>query len=202
MHMKYLKNIGFYILKGMRFLPYSMVLFLFCGCNNSPKIVTDSLQETVIEIDNQTIDCEKQTKTEIVYIYVCGAVQNPGVYQLEESARVYEAIEAAGGLRDDASQTAVNLAEKISDGQQIYVPTYDEEESILLQKAEEQSGLININTADASKLQQLPGIGKSRADAIIAYRENNGLFTTIEDIMNVSGIKSSVFEQIRGYITV
>lgn len=200
--MNYLRNTFFSIYKGMRFLPFSIVLFLFCGCNNQPQFITESLQETEAMLETQHSDPSVSDETEVLYVYVCGAVKNPGVYPLPTGARVYEAVEAAGGFQEDAGQVAVNLAQMLSDGQQVYIPTAEEEEVIVRQEEEKQAGLININTADSDKLQELPGIGKSRADAIILYRENNGLFQSIEDIMNVSGIKSSVFERIKEYITV
>lgn len=189
--------------KGMRFLPYSMVLFLFCGCGNQPQFITGSVPDSYVVEETITADTEKEEATsETYFVYVCGEVLSPGVYELPKNARIFEAVEAAGGMKDTASERAVNLAEPITDGLQIYVPSKEEAQVLIEQQQEKEAGLININTASSSELQTLPGIGESRAEAILDYREKNGGFTTIEDIMNVSGIKTSLFEKIKEYITV
>ena len=185
----------------------------------------------------------------IIKVYVCGAVNNSGVYELSSGDRIADAIDAAGGFSTEADTEYLNLAMVVSDGMKIQVPTTDEIEE--LEKAEAQSSsddqadssadtsfvvtgdgkpvdtnkqnseadntsalsscdnasdsgnvLVNINTAGVDELCTLSGIGKSRADAIIAYRNENGPFKSIEDIKKVSGIKDKVFEQIKDSITV
>lgn len=155
-------------------------------------------------------EASQETPSEQIYVYVCGAVIDPGVYTLAAGARVYEAVEAAGGLSDDAAADYVNLAAELSDGQQLYIPTLTEalEEGLTAGSDnsslsdEDEDGLININTATSEELQALPGIGEAKAAAIISYREDNGSFSSIEDITNVSGIGESTFENIKDYITV
>jgi len=135
-----------------------------------------------------------------IYVYVCGAVNRPGVVRLQEGSRADAALEAAGGFRGDAKTDYVNLAAKVEDGQKIYVPTEDETTAESEESLED--GLININTADAALLCTLPGIGEARAQDILRYREENGLFETCEDIMKVPGIKNSVYSKIKNMIKI
>ena len=137
-------------------------------------------------------------QNDYVYVYVCGAVNSEGVYQLPTGSRVYEAIESAGGFKEDAAKASVNQAKVLSDEESIYVPTMGEQ----IEPVIENDGKVNINCATKEELMNLPGIGESRADSIIKYREKNGGFQTIEDIMQVSGIKGALFEQIKDLIKV
>lgn len=142
-----------------------------------------------------------------IFVYVCGNVVNPGVYEAYEDSRVYELIDKAGGVTDNGCLEAVNLAEHVYDGQKLYIPDYEEYEdkgsiSYQQENSDNRSSMVNINSADAEALMTLPGIGKSRAEAIIDYRNTNGFFTCIEDIMCVGGIKESAFSKIREYICV
>ena len=143
-----------------------------------------------------------------IQVYVCGAVASPGVYVLPEGSRVYEAVEMAGGLLESADPKALNQARPLADGEQITVLTVEEVQNG--ETAEQGAGgsvsagdgKVNINTADEDELMTLSGIGESRAKAIIAYREENGKFESIEDIMKIDGIKEKMFEKISDSITV
>lgn len=141
-----------------------------------------------------------------IYVDVCGAVKCPGVYELDEDARAFEALERAGGLLDEACTAAVNRAEKLQDGQKLYIPTKEEWEQNRLPEASGAApvsdGLVNINTADVEELCSLPGVGESRAKAIIQYREDHGAFGAIEEIQNVSGIKNGLFLKMKDLIKV
>lgn len=137
-----------------------------------------------------------------LYVYVCGAVTQPGVVELPEGSRAFDAVRAAGGMTEEADLAYVNLAEKVTDGEKLYVPTVEEAATMESGTREEESGLVNINTADAAALCTLPGIGESRAADIIAYREAHGAFGSIEDIMKVPGIKDAAFRKIRDRISV
>lgn len=140
-----------------------------------------------------------------IYVHVCGAVAAPGVLKLPVGSRGADALILAGGFTEDALEDYINLAERLEDGQKLYFPTREEAE--LWQEEEEEarqeeSALVNINTAEEARLCTLPGIGESRAKDIIAYREAHGSFAKTEDIMRVSGIKESVYRKISSLITV
>ena len=133
-------------------------------------------------------------------VHITGAVVNPGVYRIRYGSRLSDLVSSAGGFLPDAVPDAVNLAQVLQDGKQYTIP--DQAEWEARQAGSESSGTVNLNTADAEKLMQLPGIGASKAEAIIRYREENGPFGQIEDIMKISGIKESAFRQIEDRITV
>ena len=162
----------------------------------------------------------------LVYIHVCGLVCTPGVYGLPAGSRVYEAIEAAGGFSKAAVPDYLNLAQVLEDGMKIQVPDREQAEEWKA-RGLTQSGIsmgggtagvqtsgrtgsgeggskarVNLNTASREELMTLRGIGASRADDIIHYRQEFGGFKSIEDIMNVSGIKDAAFEKIKDSITV
>ncbi len=145
---------------------------------------------------------EQQIDANKVYVYVCGAVNEEGVYVLTENDRVDDAIKVAGGFREDACRNALNLSSKLQDEQRIYVATMEETETAILEQKEQEAYGVNINTADANKLMELNGIGETRAKAIITYREEHGSFESIEDIQKVSGIGPSCFAKIKDEIRV
>lgn len=150
------------------------------------------------EVDEQVEESTEHTEAaEQIFVYVCGAVNQEGVYELPSGSRVYEAIERAGGFREDADKSNVNQAEVLEDEARIYVPVIGEE----VQEGANQDGKININKASKEELMTLPGVGASRAESIIQYREEHGDFRQIEDIMQVSGIKEGLFEKIKDRIT-
>ena len=167
----------------------------------------------------------EEAKTLVVHI--CGAVSAPGVYELPAGSRIIDAVEAGGGFLPEADEACCNLAEEIVDGCQIYIMTKMEscadgqtEKKAGIQTSPDsdmqttdrnvrsnsapalENGLVNLNTADIAALTTLPGIGESRAKAIISYREQHGAFAKIEDIMKISGIKQAAFSKIKDKITV
>ena len=167
----------------------------------------------------------EEAKTLVVHI--CGAVSAPGVYELPAGSRIIDAVEAGGGFLPEAEEACCNLAEEIVDGCQIYIMTKSEscadgqtEKKAGIQTSPDsdmqttdrnvrsnsapalENGLVNVNTADIAALTTLPGIGESRAKAIISYREQHGAFAQIEDIMKISGIKQAAFSKIKDKITV
>ncbi|MGN0407681.1 MAG: helix-hairpin-helix domain-containing protein [Bacteroides sp.] len=148
----------------------------------------------------------KESAAQPVYAYVCGCVQSPGVYETCEGARIYTLIEMAGGFTDEAAGWLVSMAETVCDGQTLYVPSKEQAESgAVLVPGNQQtqtSSKVNINSATKEQLMTLAGIGESRAEDIISYRSKNGGFKTIEDIMNVSGIKEAAYEKIKENICV
>ena len=142
-----------------------------------------------------------------IVVHITGAVPRPGVYALAQGARVQDGISAAGGFLAIANKTGINLARLLEDGEQLDIPYLEGEAPIVLDdpqvtEAPSSSELININTASQTELETLPGIGPTTAQKIIQYREANGPFVNIEDIINVSGIGPGTFERIKDLITV
>lgn len=191
---------------------FLLLLFgLLSGCKQEGIILSSDADGNDTEkavISSETLqedekDLQKESEDEEVYVYVCGHVREPGVYRLDSDARICDAIEKAGGLTEDANDIALNQAERIVDGMSLYVPGIDEEMSNgNTQNSVREDGLVNINTADKETLMTVPGIGESKADAIIAYRNEHGTFGKIEDLMNIPGIKDGVFQKIKDYIKV
>ena len=155
-------------------------------------------------------DGERQPKT--IWVYVSGAVCTPGVYELPEGSRLFEALERAGGMTEAADQSFLNQAELLTDGVQIQVPTKEEVASGIAAEAntsgapgesgKTSQGKVNLNTATKEELMTLPGIGEAKADSILTYRESAGGFQSIEQIKEIEGIKDGVFEKIKERITV
>lgn len=188
------------------------ILFLVTGCGvRDEAIVLIPSGEEMQELATlESVEQAAETKSDIcdeafseekmLYVYVCGAVQNPGVVEVPEGSRAQEALQLAGGMTSAADPFYVNLAETVTDGQKLYFPT--EEEAKSLENAAAEAGLVNINTADVTELCTLPGIGASRAADIVRYREQNGTFQAKEDIMKVSGIKQNAYDKVCDKITV
>lgn len=164
------------------------------------------------ELNNMSSD---ELQEETIAVHMCGAVVNPGVYELPKGSRITDGVTMAGGFTDDANGNALNLAQVLEDQSRVYVPTYAESEALQAAEAlgvylpenasdtsEHESELININTANSDRLQQLPGVGQTRAESIIAYREEHGPFKNREDIKNVSGIGDASYEKLKDKITV
>lgn len=159
---------------------------------------------------------EENQENKKIIIHISGQVNNEGVYELEEGSRIIDAINKAGGVTETADTSQINLAEKIEDGAKIYVPAKGEESvetnsqeekttkntKDIVQNKETKSKKININTATEEELDTLPGIGQATAQKIIEYRKENGKFSKIEDIKDVSGIGDSKFEKIKDLIEV
>ncbi|HKL80322.1 MAG TPA: helix-hairpin-helix domain-containing protein [Mobilitalea sp.] len=151
-----------------------------------------------------------------IFVHVCGSVIEPGVYRVESGARLVDVIELAGGLTSDADGDYINQAMLVEDGQRIYIPTRDEVISLSEgdyitagyiagdngDNLQDTVPLIDINQANEEELMSLPGIGQAKASNIIAYRSKKGKFKTIEELMNIPGIKDGLFQQIASYITV
>lgn len=169
----------------------------------------------------EQIPPEEQT----ICVHVCGAVKNPDVYELPTGSRVYEAVKMAGGFTEEADESYVNQAQVLSDGVKLVIPTARQIQAGAQEELEGRIGVvgttetetgtdgskaaagvsagrININTATQEQLCEIPGIGGTRAAAIISYRQEHGGFTKIEDIMNVSGIKEGTYVKIKDSITV
>ncbi len=217
---------------------FLFVLFepvLLCGCassrdeitmvldNEAPAVQgsadTESADSDVTEVSFSDAGIPGAETDELpqAYIYVCGAVELPGVYCLRQGSRLYEAVELAGGLTAEADENCLNMARQITDGEQVVILT--QEEALALQEAgtypqpglsgdaaqgtvSQDSGLVNINTASVTELTTVSGIGESRAQAIVDYREKHGGFGSIDDIKKVDGIKDGLFSKIKDKITI
>lgn len=182
--------------------------------------------QNIIEQQNLEIEENKQEEsskeTKKIIVHVSGAVQNEGVIELEENSRIADAIEKAGGFREDAYTKDVNLAYKLEDGMKIYIPTMEEKENektnVIVESnietennnssysnasdGKNTNSKVNINTASKEELDTLPGIGPSTAEKIINYRKEKGKFKSIEEIKDVSGIGDSKYENIKDMIEI
>lgn len=153
-----------------------------------------------IEIENKN-----ESKSGEIYVHISGAVKNPGLLKLNSESRIVDALEKAGGPIDDADLDKINLAKKLNDEEKIYIPKIGEIETPMVNSltstpSSNSGPLININTADSSELQKIPGVGEKTAEKIINYRMNSP-FSSIEDIKNVDGIGDKKFESMKDYIT-
>ena len=173
------------------------------GCGSYNAEITWEIEESTVSEEADIESTKTPEEADMICVYVGGAVSDSGVY-LPQGSRLYEAIEAAGGMTEGADPYYLNQAKVLEDAEQIIVLTTQEvqERKQQIQHEEEEAGLVNINTADVTQLMQLNGIGQSRAEAIVAYREQCGRFTQIEDIQMVTGIKAGLYEKIKDKITV
>ena len=196
------------------------VFFFLAGCGGTDT-EENGVEEFVLTDEDESADTEEKdevsedggeraadTEEATVFVYVCGAVKFPGVYELKADARVFEAIRSAGGITEEAAPDAVNQARIVADGEQIYVPTAEEAASqetgvgeTTVTKGTE-NAKVNINTAGKEELMTLKGIGEAKAEDILKYREEHGSFGSIEELMQINGIKEGVFNKIKDDITI
>ena len=187
------------------------VLIYFIITNQNTENYNDILINN--EVVQSTVSEQTVEEIQKIKVYVTGEVNSPGVIELEEGARIQDAIEGVGGIKPEANLKDINLAYEVSDGEKIYIPSLSEESSEVCQESGNLStsassvgtgsnGKVNINKATASELTNVPGIGASTAQKIVSYRDENGKFKSVEDIKNVSGIGASKYESMKDYITV
>lgn len=198
------------IFKLMGVLLGTLLVVCFCSCGKSTAyyIEEESAASEIVENEQETMKSQETqgSDVEMLYIYVCGQVKNPGVYILPEGSRVYDVFTLAGGLTELAATDYWNQARLLKDGEMIYVPSKEEVKDQTFDGADtgttNKSDKVNINTASKEELMALPGIGETRASAILAYRQKNGLFSSIEELKEVEGIKEAVFAKIKVYIEI
>ena len=196
------------------------VYFLFhrpqSSASTVPDLYSSSRSTSSIEKVQATSSKEEKTVTsvseasEIITVDVKGAVKQPGVYELRSDSRVHDAIHKAGGMTADANSQSVNLAQKLSDEAVIYVAKEGEdvpalgssESSATSSASAEKTGKVYLNRATETELQTVSGIGQKRAQDIIAYRDANGPFQSVDDLKNVSGIGEKTLEKLRDAFTV
>lgn len=203
-------------------LPYIIIIFLLLiiGYQYYDRETNDETKEflkinTAGIIDNKEKSLDENTKeleiekateeTEEIMVHISGAVNSPGILRLDSSKRVIDALDLAGGARDDADLDRVNLAARLHDEEKIYIPKVGEvgDNITTLVSSPSSSGpssKININSADLSELTKIPGVGEKTAQKILDYRANNS-FSSIEDIKNVPGIGDKKFESMKDYIS-
>lgn len=194
------------------------VIYLFIQNEEDEYFDFEELESNVENVVQNEINEVIEEKVKIV-VHISGQVINPGVISLDEGARIIDAINEAKGLTSEADISKVNLAYVLEDAQKIYIPSINDKEEKMyilegsgdteivtssgsVQNKKEEKLMVNINTANESELQQLPGIGGSIATRIVSYRKENGKFNSIEDIKNVSGIGESKFNKIKDNICV
>ena len=195
-------------------------VLIFVGCGTQDSILkrdqpeTGSLEEqqdteTVYNVESETQnekpEQEEKSLQEWIYVDVCGAVRNPGVYRIEAGSRVFQVLEQAGGCTEEASLETVNQADLLTDGQKIRIYT-KEEAGQMEKKLQEEDPLlddrVDINRAGKEELMTLTGVGETRAQAILAYRETHGSFSSVEELMQVEGIKEKTYEKLKDQIRI
>ena len=218
-------------------------LFIFgtgCGADDTIYLERAMSGEAVAEQETELSECVQTSEKEAVvyeavdegeagvtevmrtesgtcYVYICGAVMAPGVYEVPQGSRIYEVVRMAGGLTEQASKSSVNQAETVYDGQMIFLPTLEEaaagigadavshaigDADVSVEKEVTTDNRVNINTATLSELMTLSGIGQTKAERILAYRNAHGNFSSVEEIMNVDGIKEGLYNRIKDNIRV
>lgn len=209
-------------LTGVVFLLLVIILWLFFqresqdlapGMDIYEELLAEEAEQIEADQHNAAANGEKGPEESItaeeIVVDVKGAVHAPGVYTMEENSRIFDAIEKAGGLAENAEQKAVNLAQVIEDQMVIYVPIVGEEGvdlAHLNQKTageeDEATSKVDLNLAEKDELMTLNGIGSSKADSILSYREENGNFQSVDEIKNVSGIGEATFANLKDFIVV
>lgn len=212
----------------------ALLIFFFSGTEDTVTVRGENTELTETEknangsIDDSDLDTAGISEASgFIYVDIGGEVNSPGVYEVSEGTRLFQVIEKAGGLTENADIDVINRAESVYDGQKILIASYEEteagSESTDKTSKEIKNGgasspsvnsynngvstdtdetQVNINTADSVTLQTIPGIGPSKAERIIEYRSTNGSFKSIDDIKNISGIGNKTFESIKKYLTV
>ncbi len=176
------------------------------------ELTTDSSKKDMHNYDNEKLDQDSTDKSDEVTAYISGAVKDPGVYSLPVGSRLFQLLEKAGGEQEDALLEYLNLAAPLQDGEHIHVfkegdDLEDKEIAVTDSTVSDnhnsaQTDKVNINNADASTLETLPGIGPVRADSIISYRETTGNFQRTDQIMEINGIGTGIYDQVKDMITV
>ena len=193
-----------------------IVVYFFFIQDSSNSATIETIDQNALATIGSTPnipETEMEDTPQTIIVDVKGAVKFPGVYTLSEEQRIIDAIEAAGGYTDDANPMLINHAQKLQDEMVVYIPNSSEdaleEMELFLQMTEinstssgNSSGKININKAAESELTQLPGIGPSKASAIIQHRSEHGNFHVVEDLKQVTGIGDKTFEQLKDLIDV
>lgn len=204
----------------------AVFFFWFSGKGEDVTLTDGKPDASEVQMQEEDVDGDGMAAKEVsaaagkIFVDIGGEVAAPGVYEVTEGTRLFEVINRAGGLTEEADIDVINRAETVYDGQKILIASYEETRSgkntagtgdgqttgsgagFAQGTGNTEGEKVNINTADSAELQSIPGIGPSKADRIIEYRNTQGRFNTIEDIKNISGIGNKTFESIKKYIVV
>ena len=231
-----MKNNKTYLIMGLLIIILIMciIVYKYCNYNYVEEVIIKKEEKDNIEKEEVVKEVKTENIEEKIYYFVDikGAVNNPNVYKVEENSRVIDVINLAGGLKENADTSIINLSKKVEDEMFIFIYTVEElqkykEQKILISDIKKEieqdiiidennnaldqeitntekteNKLININTATKEEFLTINGIGDAKAESIVKYREENGNFKSIDDIKNVSGIGDSLFESIKKYITI
>lgn len=174
------------------------ILLLCCSACKEERLLWEGTQEDGLSEESNAevtvADTENPRATGTIYVHVCGAVVCPGVYELPAGSRLHDAVNKAGGFDEEADREAENLVRELVDGEKARIPFIGEAVVI------SEESKIDINTADVKLLCEIPGIGESRAQAIVDYREEHGGFQSAKELMNVPGIKEGIYAKMSPYI--
>lgn len=195
--------------QNILFIGAIIVIVLFFSLSVFRDFDNSGVEETEFQllVESEKVEEDVENEPQKIIVDIKGAIKKPGVYEMEDGDRVFDAIEKANGLQEKANENLVNLAQTLKDEMVIYVPFQGEEEQLDLLAVkqptyEQEKGKININIATIEELQELPGIGPQKASAIIAFRDENGRFKTAEDLSLVSGIGEKTVEKMKDFIVV
>lgn len=155
----------------------------------------------VIADDNKNKDVKTEKIEDNIVIDISGEIKNPGIYKMKGRVRLYEIIDKAGGLKEEANINSINQARYVKDGEKIIIPSSRNSQGMEKESISNENNLVNINTASKEELLKLPGIGEVTAEKIINYRDNNN-FTKIEDLKNVNGIGMATYNKLKDLICV
>lgn len=177
--------------------------------NIEQKLETSFVSSSLVSTTQSNEDRQMSSSSETVIVDIKGAVKIEGVYEVRSNERLAKVIDKAGGFTEDADKTSVNLAQKVSDEMMVYVARQDENKSLLIANSsssatisDSTSGIVNINTATQEELQTISGIGEKRAKDIVAYREQNGLFKSVDELSNISGIGTKTLEKLKSEVSI
>ncbi|BBF43317.1 late competence protein comeA, DNA receptor [Lachnospiraceae bacterium KM106-2] len=196
------------IIFAIVFIGAAGLFYVFSQDTGKEEII---LQQKNVETHKEVKAKSQEKKTvenTTVYVHICGMVKKPDVYELPKNARVVDGIRKAGGFKKNAASDSINQARVLKDGEQIYIPSKKEaakKQQVTSKDTttkQEDDSKININNATKEQLMKLPGIGEAKAEKIIAYREKNGGFQKVDQIMQIQGIKKGVYSKIKDLITV
>lgn len=188
----------------------TLLVGIYLMVNKEPQVDTTMWEETSLTTTTEVAtDATKERAETMIYVDIKGAVKVPGIYQLKNQQRIWDALALAGGVSEEADTTQVNYAQKVKDQMIIYVPKKGESVAQSLETLQEsapaqqnQEEKINLNTATEAELQTISGIGAKKAQEIIRFRDEQGPFKTVEELKNVPGIGEKTVERLKDMLTV